>query len=144
MNIVFHNEELDGITEYLKELEKAKVDAIISSDLFIIDLLKENNINIEFHLSTQASTLNSMKPRFYKNEGVKRVVLARECSVDEIEAINKENIDTEVFVHGAMCMGYSGRCTLSNYIKNRDSNRGGCGRFVDGFLIYMIKIKYCR
>ena len=128
VNIVFHNEELIGIVEYLKELEKANIDAIISSDLFILDLLKDNNINLEFHLSTQSSTLNSEAAKFYKKEGVKRVVHARECSKNDIEAIINENIDTEVFIHGAMCMGYSGRCTLSNYMTNRDSNRGGCAQ----------------
>lgn len=128
VNIVFHNKELKNIIKYLKSLEETKVDAIISSDLFIIDLLKENNINLEFHLSTQASTLNSEAAKFYKKEGVKRIVLARECSKDDIKAINDLNIDTEVFIHGAMCMGYSGRCTLSNYLTNRDSNRGGCAQ----------------
>ena len=128
VNIVFHNKELKNIISYLKDLKEANVDAIISSDLFILDLLKENNIDLEFHLSTQASTLNSEAAKFYKKEGVKRTVLARECSKDEIKAINDLNVDTEVFIHGAMCMGYSGRCTLSNYMTNRDSNRGGCAQ----------------
>ena len=128
VNILFHNEELDGILDYLKELAEIGVDAIISSDVFILDLIKENNLNLEFHLSTQNSTLNSMTARFFKNEGVKRVVLARECSKEDIKSIIDEGIDTEVFIHGAMCMGYSGRCTLSNYITNRDSNRGGCAQ----------------
>ena len=129
VNIVFHESDLNGIIDYLKELEKCKVDAIISSDLFIIDLLKDNNINLEVHLSTQASVLNKESVKFVKKEGVKRVVLARECSKKDIENIIKDtNIDTEVFIHGAMCMGYSGRCTLSNYMTNRDSNRGACAQ----------------
>lgn len=129
VNIVFHNEELSGIEEYLRNLEKIGVDAIISSDLFILDLLKEKNINLEFHLSTQACTLNYEAVKFYKNEGVKRVVLARECSKEDIkEIIDKTNVDTEVFIHGAMCVNYSGRCVLSNYMTNRDSNRGGCAQ----------------
>ena len=128
VNIVFHNEDLDGLVEYLRKLEELNVDAIICSDLFIIDLLKENNINLEFHLSTQNSTLNSESAKFFKSENVKRVVLARECSKEEIESITKTGIDTEVFIHGAMCTGYSGRCTLSNYFTNRDSNRGGCAQ----------------
>lgn len=129
VNIVFHNEELSGIEEYLRNLEKIGVDAIISSDLFILDLLKEKNINLEFHLSTQACTLNYEAVKFYKNEGVKRVVLARECSREDIkEIIDKTNVDTEVFIHGAMCVNYSGRCVLSNYMTNRDSNRGGCAQ----------------
>lgn len=129
VNIVFHDEELKGIEEYLRNLEKIGVDAIISSDLFILDLLKEKNINLEFHLSTQACTLNYEAVKFYKNEGVKRVVLARECSKNDIkEIIDKTNVDTEVFIHGAMCVNYSGRCVLSNYMTNRDSNRGGCAQ----------------
>lgn len=129
VNIVFHNEELKGIEEYLRNLEKIGVDAIISSDLFILDLLKEKNINLEFHLSTQACTLNYEAVKFYKNEGVKRVVLARECSKNDIkEIIDKTHVDTEVFIHGAMCVNYSGRCVLSNYMTNRDSNRGGCAQ----------------
>ena len=129
VNIVFHEDDIDRLVSYLKELERIGVDAIIASDLFIIDLLKENNINLEFHLSTQASVLNKESVNFVKKEGVKRVVLARECSKEDIkDIINTTNIDTEVFIHGAMCMGYSGRCTLSNYFTNRDSNRGACAQ----------------
>lgn len=129
VNIVFHEEDYDDLVEYLKKLEEYNVDAIITSDLFVLDLLKENNINLEFHLSTQASCINKEAASFYKNEGVKRVVLGRECSKKDIEDIIKTtNLDTEVFIHGAMCMGYSGRCTLSNYMTNRDSNRGGCAQ----------------
>ncbi len=129
VNIIFHEEDFDGLIEYLKELERIKVDAIIASDLFIIDLLKEENINLEFHLSTQACTLNKEAVKFYQKEGVKRVVLARESSRESIKNIIEEtNIDTEVFIHGAMCTCYSGRCMLSNYMTNRDSNRGGCAQ----------------
>ena len=128
VNIVFHEEDFDGLIEYLKDLEKIKVDAIIASDIFILDLLKENNINLEFHLSTQACTLNSEAAKFYKRQGVKRVVLARECDKNAIKSIINENIDTEVFIHGAMCTCFSGRCLLSNYMTNRDSNRGGCAQ----------------
>ncbi len=129
VNIVFHESDYDGLVEYLKKLEEYGVDAIIVSDLFILDLLKENNINLEFHLSTQACCLNKETVKFFQKEGVKRVVLARECSKKDIESIiNETGIDVEVFVHGAMCMGYSGRCTLSNYLTNRDSNRGACAQ----------------
>ena len=128
VNIVFHEEDFDGLVDYLKELEKIKVDAIIASDIFILDLLKENKINLEFHLSTQSCTLNVEQAKFYKNLGVKRVVLARECDKETIKSIVNENIDTEVFIHGAMCTCYSGRCLLSNYMTNRDSNRGGCAQ----------------
>ena len=129
VNIVFHEEDYKDLVSYLKDLEKNKVDAIIASDIFILDLLKENNINLEFHLSTQSSCLNKEAVKFYQKEGVKRVVLARECSKDDIKnIIDETGIDTEVFIHGAMCMGYSGRCTLSNYLTNRDSNRGACAQ----------------
>lgn len=129
VNIVFHENDYEDLVSYLKKLEEYNVDAIITSDLFVLDLLKENNINLEFHLSTQASCINKEAASFYKKEGVKRVVLGRECSKKDIEDIIKTtNIDTEVFIHGAMCMGYSGRCTLSNYMTNRDSNRGGCAQ----------------
>ena len=129
VNILFHEEDMTGLLEYLKELEDAKVDAIIVSDLFIIDLVKENNINLEIHISTQECTLNSEAVKFYKEEGVKRVVLARESSKEDIKnIIDETNMDIEVFVHGAMCTCYSGRCMLSNYMTNRDSNRGGCAQ----------------
>lgn len=129
VNIIFHEEDVKGLKEYLIKLDEYKVDAIISSELFILDLIKELKLNIEFHLSTQMSTLNSEAVKFYKELGVKRVVLARECSKNDIKSIiEKINMDTEVFIHGAMCMAYSGRCTLSNYLTNRDSNRGGCAQ----------------
>ena len=129
VNIVFHEDDIEDLVDYLKKLEEYKVDAIIASDMFILDLLKENNINLEFHLSTQSSCLNRESASFFKKEGVKRVVLARECSKNDIvDIIKSTGIDTEVFIHGAMCMGYSGRCALSNYMTNRDSNRGACAQ----------------
>ena len=128
VNIVFHEDDVNGLVEYLRNLEKMNVDAIIASDIFILDLLKDNNINLEFHLSTQSCTLNSEAAKFYKSVGVKRVVLARECDKNAIKSIINENIDTEVFIHGAMCVSFSGRCLLSNYMTNRDSNRGGCAQ----------------
>ena len=129
VNIVFHNEDLDGLIKYLKELEKIKVDAVIVSDLAVVNLINENNINLEIHLSTQASTLNSYAALFWKKLNVKRIVLAREASKEDIKAI-KDNtgLDLEVFIHGAMCTSISGRCVLSNYATNRDSNRGGCAQ----------------
>ena len=128
VNIVFHEDDFKGLKKYLKDLEKIGVDAIIASDMFLIDYLKENNINLEFHLSTQSCTLNTEDAKFFKNEGVKRVVLARECDRNTIQNIVNQNIDTEVFIHGAMCTCFSGRCYLSNYMTNRDSNRGGCAQ----------------
>ena len=129
VNIIFHNEDLDGLIKYLKELEKINIDAVIVSDLAVVNIIKENNINLEVHLSTQASTLNSYAAKFWKDLGVTRIVLAREASKDDIKAIKeKTGLDLEVFIHGAMCTSFSGRCVLSNYATNRDSNRGGCAQ----------------
>ena len=129
VNIVFHNEDLEGLKEYLKALEESCVDAIIVSDIIVIDIIKKENINLEVHLSTQASTLNSKSAQFFIDQGVKRIVLARECSRKDIIEIKKDtNADLEVFIHGAMCTSFSGKCVLSNCLTNRDSNRGGCAQ----------------
>ena len=129
VNIVFHNEDLEGLKEYLIELEKAAVDAIIVSDPSVIDIVRDNNINLKIHISTQASTLNYESVLFWKSKGVERVVLAREVSKEEIkEIIDLTSMEIETFVHGAMCSSYSGRCVLSNYFTNRDANRGGCAQ----------------
>lgn len=127
VNIAMHNKELKKIKEYLLKLDKIHVDAIIVSDPKIIELAKETNL--EIHLSTQASTLNKEAIEFWKNEGVSRIVLARECTKEDIIDIkNNIDIELEVFIHGAMCASYSGRCVLSNFLTNRDSNRGGCSQ----------------
>ncbi len=128
VNIALHNKELNKIAEYLKELDKIGIDAIIVSDPAIINLAKQST-NLELHLSTQASTLNKEAISFWKNEGVERIVLARECTEEDIKDIKKNiDIELEVFVHGAMCASYSGRCVLSNFLTDRDSNRGGCSQ----------------
>lgn len=128
VNIVLHNKEINGLVDYLKELDKIGVDAIIVSDPAIIKLAKENT-NLHVHLSTQQSTLNKETVEFWKNCGVERIVLARESSRKDIIDI-KKNIDIEIecFIHGAMCASYSGRCVLSNFLTARDSNRGGCAQ----------------
>lgn len=129
VNIVFHQCNITNLVNYLKELSKCKVDAIIITDLFIIDLIKENNIDLNIHVSTQNSSLNIETVNFLKSLGVERVVLAREASKEDIkEIIEKTGIDLECFVHGAMCANISGRCVLSNYFTNRDANRGGCSQ----------------
>ena len=129
VNIVFHNDDLLDLVDYLKELEKCKVDAIIITDLFIIDLIKDNNINLNIHISTQNSSLNVETVEYLKSLGVERVVLARESSKENIkEIIDKTGMEIECFVHGAMCANISGRCVLSNYFTNRDANRGGCAQ----------------
>ena len=127
VNIVMHNKELKYILNYLKELDSIGVDAIIVSDLAIIDMALKNT-NLEVHLSTQASTTNREAAMFFKNLGVSRIVLARETSKEDIEDIRSVDIELECFIHGAMCSSYSGRCVLSNYFTNRDSNRGGCSQ----------------
>ena len=127
VNIAMHNKEYEKVEKYLQELDKIKVDAIIVSDPSVIELAKKTNL--EVHLSTQASTLNKEAAEFWKNEGVTRIVLARECSKEDIIDIkNNVDIELEVFIHGAMCASYSGRCVLSNFLTNRDSNRGGCSQ----------------
>ena len=129
VNIIFHNDNIEGLVDYLKELEACKVDAIISSDPMIIDVIKENNINLKIHLSTQMSCANTEAALFFKDLGVERVVLARECNRENIKSIiDNAKIEVETFVHGAMCSSYSGRCVLSNYFTKRDANRGGCAQ----------------
>ena len=138
VNIVFHNEDVNNLKEYLIKLEECKVDAIIVSDPLVIDVVKNNNINIPLHISTQISSLNYEDVLFWKNMGCERVVLGRETSKEEIkEIIDKTGIEIECFVHGAMCSSYSGRCVLSNYFTGRDANRGGCAQICRWtFLLY--------
>ena len=127
VNIAMHNKELNKIQEYLINLDNINVDAIIVSDPAIIEMAKKTNL--EIHLSTQASTLNKEAIEFWKNECVTRIVLARECTKEDIIDIKQnQKIELEVFIHGAMCASYSGRCVLSNFLTNRDSNRGGCSQ----------------
>ncbi len=128
INIILHNKEIKELKEYLKNIEKCNVDAIIVSDPAIIKMAKEYT-NLEIHLSTQQSTMNIEACKFFKKEGVKRIVLARETTYEDIKAIRENvNIDIECFIHGAMCSGISGRCVLSNFLTNRDANRGGCSQ----------------
>jgi len=125
-NIIPHNEDLDGLIEYLKALEERHVDAIISASPFIIDMALKHT-KLEVHLSTQQSATNADAANFWFDYGVKRIVLARELDKYQIKKlIPKTNADIEVFIHGGMCMSYSGRCSLSNNMTDRDANRGGC------------------
>ncbi len=128
VNIVFHDEDLLGLEDYLKYLDSINVDGIIASDITVIMLCKELKLSLNVCLSTQASTLNSRCVRFWQNLGVTRVVLAREASKEDIESISKTGIEIETFIHGAMCTSFSGKCVLSNYMTGRDSNRGGCAQ----------------
>lgn len=128
VNIVFHNQDLVGLDEYLKYLDSINVDGIIASDIFVIKKVKELNLNFSVCLSTQASLLNKRAVNFWKNLGVSRVVMAREASKEQIKIIKDTGIEVETFIHGAMCTSFSGKCVLSNYVTLRDSNRGGCAQ----------------
>ena len=141
-NIIPHNQDLIGLIDYLEDLEKAKVDAIICSSYAVMEVAKKYT-NLEIHVSTQQSVLNSRAVNFYEEFGAKRIVLARELSIDEIKEIrNNSNIELEVFIHGGMCASYSGRCMLSNHMTNRDANRGGCAHSCRwNYDLYMGEIK---
>lgn len=131
VNIIPHNEDLEGLAGYLEGLGGTGVDALIVSDPSIIMTAKEVIPGMELHLSTQASNTNYKSSEFWHSLGIKRIVLARELSFEEIrETIQKssKSLEYEVFVHGAMCMSYSGRCLLSNYMVGRDANRGECAQ----------------
>lgn len=129
VNILFHNEDLEGLTEYLTTLSDIGVDAFIVSDLAVIKRIKELNLKPEIHISTQESSVNKLAVKFWESVGATRVVLARECSkIDILDIKNNTDAELEVFIHGAMCTSYSGRCVLSNYVTKRDSNRGGCSQ----------------
>lgn len=126
-NIYAHNEDIEGIEEYLRQLENAGIAAIIAADPAIIETAQRVAPKLEVHLSTQQSTLNWQAVQFWKEEGLPRVVLGRETSFKDIAEIKKHvDIEIEAFIHGAMCSSFSGRCVLSNHFTDRDSNRGGC------------------
>ncbi len=129
VNIVFHDEDFAGLDDYLISLADAQVDAIIVSDISVVKRVAELKLKLEIHLSTQASALNSKTVQFWQKLGVKRIVLAREASRENIISIKKNTgIDLECFIHGAMCTSFSGKCVLSNYVTGRDANRGGCAQ----------------
>ena len=128
VNIFAKNSDFDKAKEYFKFLYSVGVDAVLITDIGLIDLCKEVAPDLPIHLSTQANTLNKYAVRAWKNYGLERVVLARELSLAEIAEIREfvPDIELEAFAHGAMCISYSGRCLLSNYLNGRDSNRGEC------------------
>lgn len=128
VNIVFHDENLDGLKEYLIYLDKINIDGIIASDITVIKLVQELKLKFSICLSTQASLLNSRAVKFWQSLGVTRVVPAREATREDLKRISKTGIEIETFIHGAMCTSISGKCILSNYVTNRDSNRGGCAQ----------------
>ena len=129
LNIIAKDKDFDGLKEYLKFLEKIKVDAVIVADIGVLSFVRKYAPKLVVHVSTQANIINSYSANLMVELGAKRLILARELSLDEIKEIRKNvpsNIEIEVFVHGAMCMAYSGRCLLSNYLTGRDSNHGEC------------------
>lgn len=125
-NIIPHHEDFDGLLEYLKGLESAHIDAIITASPYIVDkALKQTSL--EVHLSTQQSAINARTVNFWYKKGVKRIVLGRELDKHQIKELKEQTeADIEVFIHGGMCMSYSGRCSLSDNMTGRDANRGGC------------------
>ena len=128
-NILAHNGDLDGVREYFAELREIKPDALIISDPGVYMIAKEVCPEIERHISTQANNTNYGTYRFWYEQGAKRVVSARELSLAEIKEIRAnipDDLEIETFIHGAMCISYSGRCLLSNYFTGRDANQGAC------------------
>ena len=129
VNILAHNDDLEGVREYLCELKELKPDALIIADPAIFEMAKEICPDIERHVSTQANNTNYGTYNFWWKQGAKRVVSARELSLKEISEIRKhipEEMEIESFIHGAMCISYSGRCLLSNFFTGRDANQGAC------------------
>ncbi len=128
-NIYAHDNNYKGFAEFVKDLEDAGVKGIIVSDPGYIEICQKVAPKIEIHISTQQSAANKYAVEYYKNLGAHRVVLARELSLEEIkETTNGVSVEIEVFIHGAVCSSYSGRCTMSNHMTMRDSNRGGCSQ----------------
>ena len=129
VNIIAHNEDFKGLKEYLEFLVKIGADAVIVADVGIAYYVRKYAPTLDLHISTQANVTNVASALFFKELGAKRLILARELSIEEITEIAKAvapEVEIEVFVHGAMCISYSGRCLLSNYFCNRESNRGAC------------------
>ncbi|SFH35971.1 putative protease [Desulfotomaculum arcticum] len=129
LNIFAHNRDIEALPGYIRELVDAGVDAVIVSDPGVFSLVRELAPNLKIHVSTQANTTNWRSARVWESMGADRIVLARELSRGEIKTIrDKTGVELEAFVHGAMCMSYSGRCLLSNYMTGRDANRGDCAQ----------------
>lgn len=129
INIYPHNDDIPVLTEYIRKLKEIPIDAFIVSDPGVIELIKRELPKAELHLSTQANTTNYLTAGFWCEQGITRIVAAREMSLDEIKEMKKhlpDNVEIEAFVHGAMCISYSGRCLLSNFMVGRDANQGEC------------------
>ena len=129
LNIVANDEDFEGLDEYLELLVKAKVDALIVSDLGLVAYIHKKQPSLVIHVSTQANVTNTASAKVFADMGAKRIVLARELSLRQIKAMHAalgDSIELEAFAHGAMCISYSGRCLLSNYMTGRPSNHGAC------------------
>jgi putative protease len=128
LNIFPFDDDLPGMEEYLKQAVLLGIDAVIISDPGVLSMVRRLNSNVSIHLSTQANTTNSESARFWYEQGVGRIVLARELSLAQVSAIKQSvpGLELEIFVHGAMCMSYSGRCLLSSFLNKRSANRGLC------------------
>ena len=127
VNVYPHDEILKQIDDYLLDLDMINIDAIIVSSPYIVQRAKTLGCKFECHISTQVTTNNSQAIKYYEEMGCERVVLGREVTIQEMSEIKKKsNVELEVFIHGGLCSSYSGRCTLSNHMTNRDANRGGC------------------
>lgn len=129
INIIPHDSDFEGLDEYIKTLDNLGVDAVIVADLGVMQVVKRVAPNLDIHISTQANVTNSETAKLYASLGAKRIILARELSLDEIKKLRAElpsEIELECFAHGAMCISYSGRCLLSNFMTGRDANRGAC------------------
>ena len=129
VNIFAHNEDVEGLKRYFGEIKDIGIDAVLIADPGVFSLAREIMPDMEIHISTQANNTNYMTYRFWHDMGVKRVVCARELSLREIKGIREnipDDLEIEAFIHGAMCISYSGRCLLSNYFTGRDANKGAC------------------
>lgn len=128
LNAFLHDHDMEGLPQYIQFLESIGVHAVIVSDLGVLEVVRQHS-NLAIHVSTQASCLNQYSAQFWKKQGAKRIVVGREVSIHDAGTIQKKvGVEIEMFVHGAMCMAYSGNCTISNYTLARDSNRGGCAQ----------------
>ena len=129
LNFFAHNEDVQPFMEYLRQIKDLGIDAYIAADPGVIDMIHQIIPDAQIHLSTQANMTNYMTAMFWYKQGIRRLVLARELSLEEIKQIKEkipEDMELETFVHGAMCISYSGRCLLSNFMIERDANRGMC------------------
>ncbi|NLY18630.1 MAG: U32 family peptidase [Clostridiaceae bacterium] len=128
LNIIPHNDDLTGIDSFIKQISELGTDAVIVSDPGVLSIVREINPEMPIHISTQANVTNYLSARFWQQQGATRIISARELSLKELSFIHKKlpELELEAFVHGSMCISYSGRCLLSNFMCGRDANRGDC------------------